>query len=281
MLILQEPEGPDHFFVAGGPVDGLNRLADGGPRYQETPLDPFSADAAAIAEPWNTVTAALFIGIVGYWLVMLFRRRTSYPFVMACLPILLAGGIGGTIYHANRTQKAYFLLDVIPISLLGLAGSCWLTVRLSRSLGWWRIAAYGIGLFVVYLAVNGLLFSLIQSENKNLRVNLSYASLAVVILTPISVVLVRTKFRYGRWVLAAIGCFALAWLCRLVDRTALSPLSMGTHWLWHIFGAITTQILIAYFVKLEEERIEYPPLLPVGEFRKDVVGQLGDDHRLV
>ena len=253
---FQQADGPDHFFVTGGPIDGLNRLPDGGPRYQETPLDPYLSDAAAIAEPWNTVTAALFIVIVVYWLVTLGRRWKAYPFAMSCLPILLAGGIGGTLYHATRTQKAYFLLDVIPISLLGLAGSAYLTIRLSRSLGLVRVLLTAIGLLVVYLGVNGLLFSMIQSDNKNLRVNLSYASLAVVILAPIVVVLIRTKFRYGRWVLAALGCFALAWLCRLVDHTALSPLPMGTHWLWHLFGAVTTQIMIAYFVKLEGERLE-------------------------
>ena len=51
----------------------------------------------------------------------------QYPFLTACMPILLAGGIGGTLYHAFRTQRAYFLLDVIPISLLGLAGAIYLT----------------------------------------------------------------------------------------------------------------------------------------------------------
>ena len=36
------------------------------------------------------------------------------------LPLLLVGGIGGTLYHGLRSSKANFLLDVIPIYLLGL-----------------------------------------------------------------------------------------------------------------------------------------------------------------
>jgi hypothetical protein len=32
-------------------------------------------------------------------------------------------------------------------------------------------------------------------------------------------------------------------------------LPMGTHWLWHLFGAACTQFLIAYFYRLEGERV--------------------------
>jgi len=252
---MPEPlaEGPDHFFVSNGPIDGQNRLPDGGPRYQETPVDPYADGAPSIAEPWNTITAALFILLALGWAWNIRRRWREYPFIVACLPVLLAGGVGGTLYHATRTQKLFFLMDVVPISLLGVAGSVYLIIRLSRGLGTWRIVTILTGVVVVYLMMNGLLFRLIQSENRNLRVNLSYASLALVILTPLVLVLWRTRFRHGRWVLVALGCFALAWFCRAVHATMLSPLPMGTHWLWHVFGGLTTHALIVYFARLESE----------------------------
>jgi hypothetical protein len=253
-----EAAGPDHFFVGGGVVDWQNRMPDGGPRYTETPINPYAPEAASIAEPFNTITAAIFIVIVVYWLTVLGRRWRQFPFVVCCLPILLAGGIGGTLYHATRTQRAYFLLDVIPISLLGVAGAIYLTVRLGKTLGLRRLLFVSVGLLGVYLAVNGILFRAIPFENPNMRVNLSYASLAVVILAPLFVVLVRTRFRYASWVGVAIVSFGLAWFCRLIDNTGLSELPMGTHWLWHIFGALTTQVMIAYFAKLEESPLERP-----------------------
>ncbi|MGL6072743.1 MAG: hypothetical protein ACRC8S_01150 [Fimbriiglobus sp.] len=251
-----ETAGPDHFFVGGGVVDWQNRLPDGGPRYAETPVNPYLAEAGRIAEPWNTVTASFFVFIVGYWLWRVGRRWRQYPFVISCLPILLAGGIGGTLYHATRTQRAYFLLDVIPISLLGFAGAVYLVVRLASSLGVIKVLSVTLGLLLTYLAVNGLLFQAIRFENPNMRVNLSYASLAVIILIPVAAVLVRTRFRYGAFVGTALVSFAIAWLCRLVDNTGISELPMGTHWLWHSFGALTTQLMIVYFAKLAETELK-------------------------
>src|SRR5262245_63040171 len=98
------------------------RMRDYGPRYIETPPDPNSPDAPIIAEPWNTVTAAFFIVIALYWLWRLQGRYREFPFLCSCLPILYAGGIGGTLFHATRVSRFYFLLDVIPITLLGILG---------------------------------------------------------------------------------------------------------------------------------------------------------------
>ena len=54
---------------------------------------------------------------------------------------------------------------------------------------------------------------------------------------------------------AALASFAVAWFCRLVDGTLMSDLPMGTHWLWHTFGAITTALMIEYFYRLEREEV--------------------------
>lgn len=228
-----------------------DRLPDGGPRYKETPPDPA---AVRLAEPYNAVTAEFFILIVVFWVGRLWGRFGRYPFVTCCMPILLAGGIGGTLYHACRTQKAYFLLDVIPISLLGVAGAIYLTIRLGRSLGVWRVLGVAAGLIAAYVLVNVVLFQLAPTSIRNLRVNLSYASLALIILVPLVVVLVRTRFRHVGWVAGGLASFGIAWFCRLVDGTPWDSLPMGTHWLWHTFGAITTLALIEYFYRIEGER---------------------------
>jgi hypothetical protein len=245
-----EKQSPDHFFVGGGVVDWQNRLPDGGPRYAETPINPYAPDFGSVAEPWNTVTAAFFVLIVMYWVWKLGRRWREYPFIMACLPILLAGGIGGTLYHATRTQLVYFLLDLIPISLLGFAGSVYLIIRLAYGLGALRVMTVTFVVLLAYLGVNRLLFRAIPFENPNMPVNLSYASLAVVILLPMAAVLIKTRFAYFAYILTALVSFAIAWLCRLIDNQGLSSLPMGTHWLWHSFGALTTHLMIVYYSKL-------------------------------
>lgn len=236
--------GPDYFFLG----DTSRRLADGGPIYKETPTDPAAITGWA-AEPWNAVTAAAFVLLVLLWVVRLRGRYGQFPFVSACLPVLLAGGVGGTLYHAFRSRQVYFLLDVIPISLLGLTGAIYLAVRLGRGVGAWKVLLVVLGVLVGYVAVNAVLFNVIPTEFPTVTVSLSYASLAVVILVPLFLTLARTRFRDAGLVFAGLACFGLALVCRLVDP--VSPLPMGTHWLWHLFGAGCTAFVVEYFYRLE------------------------------
>jgi hypothetical protein len=143
-----------------------------------------------------------------------------------------------------------FLLDVVPISLLGLAGAMYMSIRCWGRLGWWFLPA--VALF--YVAVNLLLFFTIKPTDIQLRVNLSYASLAIVVLTPVGLVLLRTRFRHAGWVVAAVISFVIAWFFRLVDRSIDIYLPMGSHWLWHTFGAFTTALIIEYFYLVEGEQ---------------------------
>ncbi len=255
-----EPTSGSESRVAAGPdflLITADRMPDRGPRYTETPPDPYAPDAPFIAEPWNTVTASFFIFIVGFWAWRLVGRYRKYPFLCFGLAILLAGGIGGTLYHATRVSVVYFLLDVIPIQTLGLAGSIFMLVRVGRTAGWKRLTLYGGGAVAFYLLVTKVLFLNLQStslgNNPFLRVNLSYASLALLILTPMVAVLIRTRFRYGGWVVAGFISFVIAWFFRLYDQKWGVYLPMGSHWLWHTFGAITTALIFEYFYRVEGE----------------------------
>jgi hypothetical protein len=243
---------PDWGLVING------RLPDGGPRYVETPANPSAPDAPFIAEPWNTVTASLFIGIALVWLWRLRGRFRDYPFVSGCMPILLAGGIGGTLFHGTRAARLYFLLDVVPISLLGLAGAGYMAFRCVGRKRIWVLFA----LILFYAAANRLFFAALGPMNRQLSINLSYASLAAVVLTPIALVLWRTRFRHGGWVLVGLISFAIAWFFRLVDQYSGQYLTIGSHWLWHTFGAIATAAMIQFFYKVEGESIEAKPPAP-------------------
>jgi hypothetical protein len=239
---------PDWALVLNG------RLPDGGPRYIETPPDPQAPDAPFVAEPWNTVTASFFIWIalVGLW--RLWGRYRDYPFATCCLPILLAGGIGGTLFHATRTSRFFFLLDVIPISLLGLAGAVYMAYQLVGRRRIWLL----FFLILFYAFINRVFFSALGPMNRQLSINLSYASLAVVVLTPVLLVLWRMRFRHAGWIVGGLVSFAIAWFFRLVDQYSGEYLIMGSHWLWHTFGAICTALVIEYFYKVEGESVVKP-----------------------
>jgi hypothetical protein len=215
------------------------RLSDWGPRYTETPGGdyPFST---LIAEPWNTITASLFIGIAIYWLVRLRGRYRQFPFLLCCLPLLLTGGIGGTLFHALRATPVFFLMDVVPIYILGAIVSIYLWIQVGPRIH------YLIGM----IAVLGLLQLLGNWQlPTQWAVNISYASLALIVIIPLAIVLWKTRFRHAGWIYTALGCFVLAWICRISDY--VSPIPIGTHWLWHLFGSMTTFALSEYFYRIE------------------------------
>jgi hypothetical protein len=212
-----------------------------------------------VAEPWNAVTATLFIWIALAWLWRLRGRYRDYPFVSACMPILLAGGIGGTLFHGTRRPvvwdgfavPVFFLLDVVPISLLGLAGSMYMAFRYVGRKRVWVLFA----VLAFYWAANQFFFYALGPMNRQLSINLSYAALAGIVLAPIGLVLWRTRFRHGGWVAVGVISFAIGWLFRLVDQYSRDEFPMGTHWVWHTFGAISTAAMIQFFYKVEGEAV--------------------------
>ena len=248
------PAEPDHAMLANA------QLHDRGPRYTETPPDPYAPDAPPIAEPWNAVTASLFVVIALVWLVRLRGRYRDYPFLMCCVPILLVGGIGGTLFHGLRTRAVYLVLDVAPIQILAVVGAVYLSIRLWRRRGWLYLG----GAIVVYLGVGALLFELVLPRSRQLAISLNYAALSTMVLLPIAALLVKTRFRHGPWVAAGFVSFAIAWFFRTWDEQAGPYLPMGSHWLWHTFGAITTALVIEFFYGVEGEGKQSPPVATGG-----------------
>jgi hypothetical protein len=309
--ILENDFRPRRGTMADEPEADLAMLAnadlrDRGPRYTETPADPYAADAPFVAEPWNAVTASFFVFIALAWLWRIRGRARDFPFLVMCLPILLAGGIGGTLYHGLRTRQAYFLLDVIPIQLLALAGSVFIAIGLWGHHRWltilgivglhlsliflvaftvqpwaqinasavhatliavafvavlqirptyrekiWKIFGVLTIAFPLYFATSIVLFSFFDVRY---AVNMNYAALATLVVLPIVVRLAVTKFRHGSWFVAGLVAFVMAWFFRLVDQRMGIYMPMGTHWLWHTFGAISTALVIEYFYRVEAER---------------------------
>jgi hypothetical protein len=216
-------------------------LPDWGPRYVETPPNPI--DYTWPAEPWNTATAFLFVILAVVWIWALRGRYRQHPFLTMCLPILLTGAIGGFLFHGLRSSPAFFLMDVVPIQILGLVVTVWLWIRLRPRL------VHLLGLLAV-LAFLRLTVSLTPLP-RQVSISVSYATLGLIIVIPVLLALIRTRFRHAGWVYTALACFALALVCRIADTLRPPPLPMGTHWLWHIFGALTTAAMSMYVYYLE------------------------------
>src|SRR5438552_2876593 len=222
------------------------RLPDGGPRYVETHLDRL------IAEPCNAVTAFVFVALAAYFLVRMWGRFREHPFLCLCLPVLIAGGIGGTVYHALRAHKVFFLLDVIPIGLLVVMGAIYLWIRLRPQL--WHMMIVG----ALVLTFPALFAFHVETH---VAIVAHYAALAALVMMPIGIVLVRTRFRHSQLIKLALVCFGFALLFRFLDPKSAPVLSVGTHWLWHLGGAAATALLAEYFYRIETEPILQPVMV--------------------
>lgn len=224
---------------------------DHGPRYVETDF------SRLIVEPCNAITAFIFVALAAYWMWRMRGQYRQHLFLCICLPILLAGGVGGTAYHGLRRYVAFFLLDVVPIGILVVMGSVYLWIRL-------RPKSWHILLMLVALVFFALLF--LMDDHSHVQIVLHYLVLAALVLIPVVIVQVRTRFRHLNLIKLTLVCFGLSILMRFLDPVSAPVLpGLGTHWIWHIGGAITTGLLAEYFYRLETEPIAPLPRPIAGE----------------
>jgi hemolysin III len=82
---------------------------------------------------------------------------------------------------------------------------------------------------------------------------MGYLSAALSILVPLALLIRRAQWR-GVWLfIGTTLSFASAVVFRMLDRGgAESPLPMGTHFLWHIFGGLSVWMLMVLTMSLSD-----------------------------
>lgn len=220
---------------------------DGGPVYHETDLSQF------IAEPWNAISSLVFLVPVFIFLWKLRGNYRKHLFIIAfCAPLLLAGGLGSTLFHAFRSTVIFLILDVLPIVILTMGVSIYFLYRIS---GNWYIPA------VVILASFGLRWLTSEFFQGQDAINIYYAITGSLIFIPAIVYLIRTKGSHWPWIAATVVLFILALLFRFIDDMPDPGMPVGTHWLWHVFCASGAYALGMYIIKTsgkDEEEQEIP-----------------------
>jgi len=203
---------------------------DGGPHYTESNFEDL------IPEPFNMVSAAIFMLIALYWFIKSSRQYTSFRFLKLSSLILAVGGLGGTIYHGFRIYEWAMWMDWIPILVLCIAAAAYFIYRIYKNV---LLAGLALLLAVALQVVN------FYTVPDWLNTSTSYGILALFILAPLILALVKTKFLYWQYPAIAVVAFALALTFRIGDRGQwLNP--VGTHFLWHTFGAIACHAMFYY-----------------------------------
>lgn len=206
---------------------------DGEPNYWETDITQI------IMEPVNASTSAIFILITLYWFLRIRGRFAQYRFLSIATPLLGIGAVGGTIYHGFRLHVFFMYMDWLPILILNVMAAIYFLYRLSQS--WVKAFIFLFGAISFQVINFGLM-------SGNTATNISYIAVAIVILLPLIGVLRRTNFKHGKYVFMAIGSFILALTFRIYDLDGWLPI--GTHFLWHIFGAVACHMMFMYIYKL-------------------------------
>jgi hypothetical protein len=204
---------------------------DGGSLYAETNMRHL------FPEPLNTITSLFFLAIAIYWTFKLWGKGRQHTFLSVAVGLLYIGGIGGSIYHGLRQWRIFIMMDWMPIMLLCLAAGVYFLARVTR---WY----YAVILIVAYVAFQFFARQRMISNNIQLYININYAVLASIVLFPVLAVLVKTSFNHGKWVGYALIAFVLALTFRIADKWQW--LDVGTHFLWHVFGAIAAWCMFNY-----------------------------------
>lgn len=204
-----------------------------GPIYKESNFD------ALIVEPWAVFTNLLFLAVIIYWSYKIKGHSHNHKFLKYSLPVLLIGFIGGTMFHATRGNPIWLLMDFLPIVILTLSASVYFFRKIKTP--WYKIVLI---FFIPFLIIPLAIIIGIPSQ---IFVNLIYFILATIVISPIAYYIIKIKSKYWKYITYSLVSFLIALFFRYYDLQ--SSLSMGTHWLWHIFGAISVHFLIIYIYK--------------------------------
>jgi hypothetical protein len=209
---------------------------DWGPIYKETLYGRWPV------EPWNTVTTLLFLFYVLYWSYKIKDSWKKQPLIAICLPVIFIGFVGGFLYHSNRDNKLWLILDWGPIAASALLCCVfyWRTIFFS-----WLTSLMAT-LLPLILIVTGLKLVL----PSYLFLSLGYPLLVTSVLFPLLLSLRQKKIQDLRYLFYALVCIVAAITLRFLDKTsAMDFLPMGSHFLWHIMGALTCHFFTLYNYK--------------------------------
>lgn len=211
-----------------------DKIPEYGPLYKETDMSQF------IVEPWSTFSNFLFTILIVYWFVKIWNQKKEYRFLFFSLFIVAISNIGGIIYHAKRDALFWLLLDALPIMILALSVGIYFWIKIKAKWYVWG-ASILLPFALVFLA-----HSIFKIPDQ-VAPNIGYTAMAITIITPVILFLFKTKFQYSMWFFASVVGFGISIFFRIIDlESNISFLPMGTHWLWHTFGAFSTHFLIMY-----------------------------------
>ncbi len=183
-------------------------------------------------EPFNAVTGLAFLA-VGLWALVRAPRTVDRVTALA----LMLVGIASAAQHAWAVMPGYWA-DLLANQFYLVA----LGVLIARRLGGAALGtAIGVGAaLVLWFAVTTLMPGLVMPLG---RAADTYLILTVILA--VSAVLMRHDPPTARGLGLAAGLMVLGLPFRILDGALCGSFPHGTHWVWHLFNAAATAVLLA------------------------------------
>ncbi len=217
----------------------MNQLApnDCGPIYRESLQSGFPV------EPWNTVSNLSFLFLILYWAFRLEFQWKKFPSIFFLLAFTSVGLFGGTLYHGTRSHCFWLFLDWIPIVFnVGVLSVVFWNGYFQN----WKLAL----LFGIPPTLAAAVLQLYFGFQSVLYSTLAYLSLFLSVGASLFFWLRKNGRQHGHLLGFAMISAGLAFLSRLAERSPFFDfLTMGTHFLWHIFGAMTCHFVLLYLYR--------------------------------
>lgn len=229
----------------------IQQLPDGGPVYAETNTDVW------IVEPFNALSSLAYLVPAIFWALRLKGKFKQFSFLFTCLPFLLLGGIGSALYHAFRSSAFLLYMDVLPIAILTFMVSIYFWIKILPKL--WHI----VFILIPFILVRYIIYSILSSGafrgkviEGQMIINISYFISGLMIFLPAILILIKSKFHDGLFIVISCVLFMVGLLFREMDLWGLLIFPLGTHWLWHIATAAGSWFLGEYLYRYRKREIE-------------------------
>lgn len=212
--------------------------SDGGPIYKET-LVP---EEFFLVEPWNAISSIAIILPAIYWAF----RLAKYPykdfmFMWYCIPLLILGGTGSTLFHGFRNSDWLLYLDVLPTAILTLSIGVLFWMRYFKN--WY----FTIGLFIASYILRISVYNFLSGHTAT---NIAYFITGTLIFLPILIYLRKTNWLGLKWIVLSVSFLIISLIFREIDRREIVTIPMGTHFLWHLFSGVGAYYLARFLFKL-------------------------------
>lgn len=193
------------------------------------------------AEPLNAISNIAFI-LAGFGIYKLLQKNKIYQAeYKGVILLIFLVGLGSFLWHTTRNQYTLFL-DAIPAAL-SVALITYLL--LSKLIGNKLFALLAVALL---LPSRFLISSFAPTDfiSSLIRNGINAAVFLVIIVCAFK--------KYGNIAfegLIVLAIYLLAITMRTIDLEVCSTISVGTHFLWHIFNALAVYLAIKFLIKLE------------------------------